>query len=79
MNTYTLVAINWSGNCDELDLVKQLGDAIISWSLDLEAVPGKDAFRFLIKNAELRNTVAHGIGCDLGFVCHIDYDSVVSA
>lgn len=72
MNTYDLVAINWEGNSDELDLVKYLGDALISWTFDPTIKPGRDAYRFTINNAELRNTVAHGMGCDLGFVCHVE-------
>ena len=75
MSTYDLVAINWDGNSNELDLVKDLGDALISWSFDPTIKPGRDAFRFKIKNAELRNTVAHGMACDLGFVCHIESTS----
>ena len=75
MNTYELVAMNYD-NADELVLVRALGDALISWRLDTDAIlvanPMKDTFRFKIDNSKLRNTVAHGIGCDLGFVCHIE-------
>ena len=72
MDTYALIAINWEGRSDELALFKTLGNALETWSLDTEIVPGKDTYRITINNAELRNTVAHGIGCDLGFVCHIE-------
>jgi hypothetical protein len=72
-HTYDLIAIDWDRNADELDLAEALGDALLSWEHDPEAVPGKDSYRFTIDNSALRNTVAHGIGCDLGFVCHIEY------
>ena len=76
MNTYDLIAIDWSGNANELDLVKALDSALVSWSFEPERVPVKAAYKFTIRNADLRNTVAHGIGCDLGFVCHIEYAAV---
>jgi len=74
-DTYELVAINWDGNSDELALVKCLGGALVSWSDETLHLSGKyrDAFRFTIRSADLRGTVAHGMACDLGFVSHIDF------
>jgi len=71
--TYDLVAINWNGNSDELALREALGSAVVQATRDFTGPEGKDTFRFTIDNRELRNTVAHGIGCDHGFVCHIEY------
>lgn len=79
--TYTLVAIDYIGNSDELALARALGDdaVILVTEYTTRHFRGHDlpAYRFTIDNRVMRNTVAHGIGCDHGFVCHID--SEVSA
>lgn len=74
MSTYDLVAINWDGTANELDLMNDLGDAVVSREDETLHLCGKyrDAFRFTIRSADLRNTVAHGMACDLGFVAHIE-------
>jgi hypothetical protein len=73
METYDLIAIDWDNNADELDLAKCLGNALETWSYEGQSAAGKHSYRFTINSSELRNTVAHGIGCDLGFVCHIEH------
>ncbi len=73
MNTYDLIAVDWDNRADELDLINALASVLVSWREEPEMVPGKMTYRLTIRNADLRNTVAHGIGCDLGFVCHIEY------
>mgnify|MGYP003676676544 FL=1 len=78
--TYTLVAIDYIGNSDELALARALGDdaVILVTEYTTRHFRGHlPAYRFTIDNRVMRNTVAHGIGCDHGFVCHID--SEVSA
>lgn len=75
MNTYTLVAMDFDGNNDEMVLASALGQALIEVTeTSFENHNGRTipTYLYRIDNAEMRNTVAHGIGCDLGFVCHIE-------
>lgn len=73
---YTLVAIDYDGNRDELALASALGDDVIIEITEstTEHFSGRDlpTYRFVIDGERMRNTVAHGIGCDHGFVCSID-------
>lgn len=72
---YDLVAINYN-NGDELALEQTLGDAVVDVTESVMAHPfsdhNLDVWRFTIDSRELRDTVAHGLGCDHGFVCHIE-------
>jgi len=73
METYDLIAIDWDNNSDEMDLADCLGDAMETWSYEGANEEGKHTYRYTINNSLMQNTVAHGIGCDLGFVCHIEF------
>jgi hypothetical protein len=75
MDAYTLVAMDFDGNNDEMVLASALKRALLEVTeTSFENHNGRiiPTYLYRINSAELRNTVAHGIACDHGFVCHIE-------
>jgi len=74
MNTYTLTVTNWDGSSDLQKLTPKLEAAVLSSVKSTRAhhITGQEmeVCTFLMDGNMLRNTEAHGLACDQGFVTH---------
>jgi len=76
MTTYTLTVTNWDGTSDLGALAARLGSAALGSVESKRAhhITGQEmeVCKFQMDGSQMRNTRAHGLACDLGFVAHVE-------
>ena len=78
-NPQTLVLVDWESrrNCpvrDVQSVIDRVGDAMLRYDRRTIDPKGRVEHRIVFDANQLRNTHAHGFGCQFGFVTHIDYE-----